>query len=113
VLFQVPPPTSITALLDEVDDKCTVDDFPSPDPVQLLVAPNPFAQGAVRLAYYAMELPTADGSGGGAAAAAATALDYVGAMGLGWGFLPPVSTSSPSPSVRVGGGVHSIAGKEL
>jgi len=98
VLFKVRPPTSVAALVEEADDKTAVEDFPHPDAVQLLVAPRPFAKGAVRLAYHAQELPTATAVAG----AATTALGYVGSVVLGLGF---AQASSLSPSA--GAGLHS------
>jgi hypothetical protein len=71
VRFDVIPPTSIVALVDE-DDDLIVQKHPSPDAVQLLVASRPFAKGGVRLAYYALELPaTSTASVAYAASAAA------------------------------------------
>ncbi|KAJ1432517.1 kinase-like domain-containing protein [Ochromonadaceae sp. CCMP2298] len=65
VRFSVIQPSSMDALVDEADDS-VVESYPHPEAVQLLVASRPFAQGAVRLAYHALELPTATGSGAGA-----------------------------------------------
>jgi len=111
VLFKVRPPTSVAALWEEADDKSAVEDFPHPDAVQLLVAPRPFAQGAVRLAYHAQELPTATAVSG----AAATALGYMGSVYSGLGFVQgfaQASSPSPTPCASAGAGLHSgIVGK--
>eukprot|EP00601_Ochromonadales_sp_CCMP2298_P008909 CAMPEP_0173210314 /NCGR_PEP_ID=MMETSP1141-20130122/23589_1 /TAXON_ID=483371 /ORGANISM="non described non described, Strain CCMP2298" /LENGTH=228 /DNA_ID=CAMNT_0014137035 /DNA_START=29 /DNA_END=718 /DNA_ORIENTATION=+ len=104
VLFKVRPPTSVAALWEEADDKSAVEDFPHPDAVQLLVAPRPFAQGAVRLAYHAQELPTATAVSG----AAATALGYMGSVYSGLGFVQgfaQASSPSPTPCASAGAGL--------